>query len=267
MSFESEIRKTPIPWVIAAIASVSVPLGFLSQWGWTWFFLLLATGSSAWWWIECVKGREVRFSQETTVTVHTWRAVLARAFIPIAFIGFFVVYLWMDFSSLNLWRKPYGGKYVGIERHGSIHKHFGFRVETTASERESRNRNHWIRWMADGVNASNSDVSLLFVEGESFQGKYHTFNVEVHNNGTKVLPDDGCAAFLVVDEPGDPWYRPTYRQIPCEPAGDGSTRLFRATVRNAGIGEKLWLFLAVAPRSRDVVSSLDDLDLELLVQP
>ncbi len=260
------LAQTPMAWVFGFVALISAPVSFLSDHGATWFFFSVAVGASAWWWINVVRPKTARqFGEPQSRKYSTWK-VFGALFIPAMLWVFFGVLAFSDVSRLNLWRKDYESATVRIARFGPVRKYFQDTAERTTPDETSRyEREEWIRWMAEGAKSTNEGAELLFIEAEPFAEAFRTFVLEVHDFDSKVSPCPFGAAFLVHDHPGDPWYRPVFRDIACDFGGDFNTCLFRITVLNANPGEKLWLFLCVKPEVSD--AALDKLDVQLRVRP
>jgi hypothetical protein len=263
MNITEQINKSPLGWILAVIGFVSAPISFLTQTGLTWLFLCAAIALWIWWWQACFLVRMKPSFIGPAVRIYSPLQLFLWALWPTAAVVAFVVMLTINIYGLDVWRKEYDQKSVDIERAGSINTHFALSPRTTPLARTISNRNQWVRWMWDGVNLKDKTDSLLFVESKPFTNMYQTFNLEVFDNGNQATPNIDGVAFLVSEKGGDPWYRPVFRQIPCETSGDLSGKLATVTVSNPESGERLWIFLSVKSKTPNI----DTLNLSLTVQP
>ncbi len=261
----TRLAQTPLTWLVALVSFVSVPLSFLSDFGTLWFVLASALAAWVWWWFGVFEVREVTDDKPRGRHRYSRTRILVYLLIPVALTSICLTLAYMNIAGLNLWRRDYVSSSIRIARFGSVTKAFDLTApRTTPSERDRYSRDEWLRWLEAGVKETTPNAMLLFIESEPFAEKFRSFSIEVHAHGNKLNPTYSGAAFLVHDHPGDPWYRPIYREIPCDPSPDAQSRLYRADVQNPDPGEVLWLLLSVSPVSEPV--SLDTLDLQLRVR-
>lgn len=250
------IKRTPLAFVLAVVSLVSGPAAFLAQFGIRWFLFAVAAACWIWWWHWVFSAKPL----------YSRKQVSARALLPSFLTIALLVLLFVDVSSLNIFRRDYDRRNLGIAKYGSVTKHFlDTAPRTTPDERQTYQNNEWIRWLPGGAKSTYQNSELLYIETEPFNAKFHTFTVDVHSLDKKLRPQTIGVAFLVHDPMGDLWTRPVLRQVPCDFSSDANTRLFRVEVQNPEPGESLQLFLCVTPAAGTTVD-LENLNLELLVR-
>lgn len=259
-----QLAETPTAWLIALISFVSGPLAFLSQYGTLWFFGVLSIALWGWWWGVCNARRQM-LNAPPGERIHSRMRIGLSVLAPALATMLFVVLAYLNITELNFWRRDYTSPIVRTMRYGSVTKFFDETApRTTPAEKARHKQNEWFRWLEAGAKAMHDGSEVLFIESEPFSDKFRTFTIEVHDHDKKLRPTASGIALLVHDVTGDAWYRPIYRELPCDFAGDASSLLYRVEVQNAEPGESLWLFLCVTPTVASV--ALDTLDLQLTVR-
>lgn len=264
----SWLTQTWLGQILSLIALVTAPLAFIESRGFTWTFGIAAIATAFWWWRVIFTARNPSAVADSPRTrTYSVTNIIAAALLPVFFIAATIFLCVYDISKLNIWRSDYPTTTVLVARSGQVNRFFGDQgSRTTPEEREVFDQAEWIRWMESGVQQQYKDKGgqLLFIEGDPFSKRFHTFSLEIYDLGPQVQPLPYAAAFLVSDKRSDAWKRRTIRQIPCDLAGNGSGRLFRVIVENPDPDEYLWLFLPVKAVKSNV--DFNALNLQLKVR-
>jgi hypothetical protein len=259
------LTKTWLGPVLSLIVLVSAPMAFVEKRGFAWTFGVAAVATWFWWSTNVLNKWDERTLFEPRKRRYSWGQISLRMAWPIVLTAICLAVVVVDVEKLNIWRQDYPEPTLEKEAHGDVNKFFGDTApRTTPAEIDAYDQAEWVRWLEAGAQKQQEGAQLLFVKARRFTKRYHTFVLDVHDLGEQVKPCKSGVAFLVTSKTGDIWKRRTFRQVTCDFASDGATRLYRVVVDNPDPGEQLWLFLCVTPTTNEV--NLDALNLQLMVR-